>query len=63
MIQWFHGVTLAVAVDPILTKGGYKILSKGGVLMDVGLFVGIIALCIACFMVGVQYGKDHRNEK
>ena len=31
--------------------------------MDVSLFVGIIALCITCFLAGVQYGKDHRNEK
>ncbi len=31
--------------------------------MDVGIFVGIIALCIACFMAGVQYGKDHENKK
>ncbi len=27
--------------------------------MDVGIFVGIIALCLTCFMAGVQYGKDH----
>ena len=25
--------------------------------------VGIIALCLTCYMAGVQYGKDHRNEK
>ena len=31
--------------------------------MDVGIFVGIVALCIACFMAGVQYGKDHKHEK
>ncbi len=31
--------------------------------MDVGLFVGVVALCITCFLAGVQYGKDHRNEK
>lgn len=29
--------------------------------MDIGIFVGIVALCIACFMAGVQYGKDHGN--
>lgn len=27
--------------------------------MDVGTLVGIIALCVTCFMAGVQYGKDH----
>ena len=27
--------------------------------MTVELFIGIIALCISCFMLGVQYGKDH----
>ena len=31
--------------------------------MDIGTFVGIIALCITCFMAGVQYGKDHRDKK
>lgn len=31
--------------------------------MDVGIFVGIIALCISCFMLGIQYGKDHENKK
>ena len=31
--------------------------------MDTGIFVGIIALCVACFMAGVQYGKDHKNKK
>ncbi len=36
---------------------------KGGLLMDVGTLVGIIALCVSCFLAGVQYGKDHRNEK
>ena len=31
--------------------------------MDVGIFIGVIALCITCFMAGVQYGKDHENKK
>ena len=31
--------------------------------MDMETFIGILALCVACFMAGVQYGKDHINEK
>lgn len=31
--------------------------------MDIGIFIGVVALCIACFSAGVQYGKDHRHEK
>ena len=31
--------------------------------MDVETLAGIIALCVTCFMAGVQYGKDHRSEK
>ena len=30
--------------------------------MDMSTLIGLIALCIACFMAGVQYGKDHRNK-
>lgn len=31
--------------------------------MQVEIFVAIIALCISCFMLGVQYGKDHDDHK
>ena len=31
--------------------------------MDIGTLIGLIALCITCFMAGVQYGKDHENKK
>ncbi len=31
--------------------------------MDVDTLMCVIALCVACFMAGVQYGKDHGNEK
>ena len=41
----------------------YVLPEKGGLLMDVGTLAGIIALCVSCFLAGVQYGKDHRNEK
>ena len=37
-----------------------KFDTKGVVLMDM---INIVALCIACFMAGVQYGKDHANKK
>ena len=30
--------------------------------MNVDTLVGVIALCIACFMAGVQYGKDHTHK-
>ncbi len=30
--------------------------------MDMNTLVGIIALCVGCFMAGVQYGKDHGNK-
>ena len=41
----------------------YVLPEKGGLLMDVGTLAGIIALCVSCFLAGVQYEKDHRNEK
>ena len=30
--------------------------------MDIGIFVGIIGLCISCYMLGVQHEKDHENK-
>lgn len=29
----------------------------------IGLLIGIPSLCVACFMAGVQYGKDHPNNE
>lgn len=31
--------------------------------MDIGILIGLIVLCITCFMAGVQYGKDHVDKK
>ena len=44
-------------------KGGKNPDGKEGILMDIAVFIGIISLCISCFMLGVQYGKDHGDKK
>ena len=46
----------------ILMKGGKNPIRKEGVLMDIGIFVGIIGLCISCYMLGVQHEKDRGNK-
>ena len=43
-------------------KGGKNPIRKEGVLMDIGIFVGIIGLCISCFSLGMQFGKDYGNK-